>query len=263
MRFEGRAIYVTGGGHGIGRAVALRLAAEGASIAVSDVDGAAAGEVAAEILAAGGAAFATTCDVTSTASVTASFADAVHRLGKLDVLVNTAGGDSDEPGAFEEMPDEIWGRKLDLNLTGVARCIRAALPGLLAAGPGSNVVTIGSINGNLALGGYPYSAAKAGLESLTRNLAAKYGRRGLRFNLITPATIRTRAWDGRERDLANLASMYPLGRVGTPADVAAAVAFLASDDAAWITGLNLPVDGGFTAGPTAAFAAATGGNISQ
>lgn len=256
MRFEGRAIYITGAGHGIGRAVALRLASEGASVAVSDIDAGAAQRVAAEILAAGGTAFATTCDVTSTNSVEASFAEAIVRLGRLDILVNTAGGDSDEP-AFDEITDELWDRKLDLNLTGVARCIRAALPSLIAAGSGSNVVTIGSINGNLALGGYPYSAAKAGLESLTRSLAARYGRDGVRFNLITPATIRTRNWDGREHELGNLAVMYPLGRVGEPADVAAAVAFLASDDASWITGINLPVDGGFMTGPLNAFATAT------
>lgn len=256
MRFEGRAIYITGAGHGIGRAVAVRLAAEGASVAVSDIDADAAQKAAAEILADGGIAFATTCDVTSTVSVKASFAEAIERLGGLDILVNTAGGDSDEP-AFEDITDELWNRKLDLNLTSVARCIRAALPRLIAAGPGSNVVTIGSINGNLALGGYPYSAAKAGLESLTRSLAARYGRDGVRFNLITPATIRTRNWDGREHELANLAGMYPLGRVGEPADVAAAVAFLASDDASWITGITLPVDGGFMTGPLNAFASAT------
>lgn len=249
MRFDGRAIYVTGGGHGIGRAVALRLAGEGGLIAVSDIDAAAARQVAGEIGATGGTAFATSCDVTSTASVGASFAEAVGRLGKLDVLVTTAGGDSHEPGAFEAIGDEIWDTKIDLNLQGVVRCIRAALPSLIAASPCGNVVAIGSVNGSVAFSGYPYSAAKAGLEITIRNLAARYGRKGVRFNLITPGTIRTRNWDGRDADLRRIALMYPLARVGEPEDVAAAVAFLASADASWITGINLPVEGGLLTGP--------------
>lgn len=250
MRFDHRAIYVTGGGHGIGRAIALRMATEGGAVAVADIDVAAAEGVAREIVASGGTAFATSCDVTSAASVDASMAESVGRLGKLDILVNTAGGDWDEPG-FEEIGDELWARKLDVNLTGVFRCIRAALPSLVASGPGSSVVTIGSINGSIALSGYPYSAAKAGLEILTKTLAARHGHKGVRFNLVTPGTIRTRNWDGRDDDLNRLARMYPLGRVGQPDDVAAAVAFLASDDASWITGVTLPVDGGFTTGRAA------------
>ncbi len=247
MRFDRRAIYVTGAGHGIGRATALRLAAEGGSIAVSDIDAAAAEAVAGEIAAAGGTAFATTCDVTSRDAVDASIADAVSRLGKLNVLVNTAGGDWDEP-ALSEIPDELFERKMDVNLTGVFRCIRAALPSLIASGPGTNVVTIGSINGNWAFGGYGYSAAKAGLEILTKNLAARYGSQGVRFNLISPGTIRTRNWSVREDDGGKRARKYPLGRIGEPEDIAAAVAFLASDDASWITGINLPVEGGIMTG---------------
>ena len=248
MRFDKRAIYVTGGGHGIGRAIALRLAHENGLLAVSDIDADAARRVADEITANGGTALATSCDVTDKAAVAASFAETIARFGRLNVLVNTAGGDWDEPG-FEEISDELWDSKLDVNLTGVFRCIRAALPSLIAAGPGSNVVTIGSINGSVAISGYPYSAAKAGLEILTKNLAARYGRQGVRFNLVSPGTIRTRNWDGHEADLGRLAGLYPLGRVGEPADIAAAVAFLASDEASWITGINLPVEGGITAGP--------------
>lgn len=248
VRFERRVVYVTGGGTGIGRAVALRLAGEGGCVAVSDIDADAAMRVAAEISAAGGTAFATACDVTDRGAVDASFAATFARFGGLNVLVNTAGGDWDEPG-FEEISDELWDRKLDVNLGGVFRCIRAALPSLIAAGPGSNVVTIGSINGSMALSGYPYSAAKAGLDILTRNLARRYGRQGVRFNLVSPGTIRTRNWDGRDADLARLAGTVPLGRIGEPDDIAAAVAFLASNDASWITGINLPVDGGIMAGP--------------
>lgn len=249
MRFQDKVAYVTGGGHGIGRAVCLRLAEEGGAVAVSDIDEAAARHVADTIVAAGGTAIATTCDVTSRASVDGSIAAAAAHFGRLDILVTTAGGDWDEP-VFGEIDDELWADKLDVNLTGTFRCIRAALPHLLAAGAGSNVVGIGSVNGNTAIGGYPYSAAKAGIEILLRNLALRYGPRGVRFNLVTPGTIRTRNWDGREHDLERFARLYPLGRVGEPADVAGAVAFLASHDASWITGINLPVEGGLLAGPT-------------
>lgn len=247
MRFEGQAIYVTGAGHGIGRAAALRLATEGGAIAVSDIDGPAAEAVAAEIAAMGGRAIATVCDLTDRAAVDASIADAVGHFGGLNVLVNTAGGDWDEP-ALGEIADELFARKLDVNLTSVFRCVRAALPALIAAGSGSNVVSIGSINGNWAFGGYAYSAAKAGLEILTKNLAARYGSQGLRFNLISPGTIRTRNWTAREDDGGRRARKYPLGRIGEPEDIAAAVAFLASSDASWITGINLPVEGGIMTG---------------
>ncbi len=249
MRFGGKVAYVTGGGHGIGRAIALRLATERASVVVSDLDADAAQALADEIATAGGTAFATTCDVTVRQSVDTSFGEAMNRFGQLNVLVNTAGGDWDEPAQFEDIPDELWLRKIDVNLIGVGRCIRAALPSLIAAGPGSSVVSIGSVNGSVAISGYPYSTAKAGLEILTKTLAVRYGRQGVRFNLISPATIRTRNWEGRDDDLRRLARRYPLGRVGEPTDVAAATAFLASDEASWITGVNLPVDGGYLAGP--------------
>lgn len=110
------------------------------------------------------------------------------------------------------------------------------------------MVTIGSVNGLASLGSEPYSAAKAGLQNLNANLAAQYGRHGVRFNLVAPGTTRTRAWDGQPDDLAGMSTRCPLGRIGEPDDIAVAVAFLASDDASWITGIVLPVDGGALAG---------------
>ena len=258
MRFRDKIVFVTGGGHGIGRAIALRLASEGAFIVVSDIDAPAAKEVAAEIGAAGGTALATACDVTDRASVGASFREAVDNFGRLNVLINTAGGDWDEAADFEDIPDELWLKKIDVNLLGVGRCIRAALPSLIASGRGGNVVSIGSVNGSVALSGYPYSSAKAGLEILTKILAVRYGRQGIRFNLISPATIRTRNWAGREDELERLAHNYPLGRIGEPEDIAAAAAFLASDEASWITGVNLAVDGGLLAGPVRPFSSGSG-----
>jgi len=239
---------VTGGAHGIGRACARWLAAEGAAVAVADIDVDAATVVAAELTGAGAEAIAVDCDVTSAGSVAAAVDRAVGHFGGVDVLVNTAGGDA--IAADPDNPDDAhWARMLDLNLLGVVRSIRAALPHLQAAGRAS-VVTIGSINGLIAARSEPYSAAKACLQNLTVNLAARHAADGVRFNLIAPATVRTRVWDDQPDDLERLASTYPLGRVGTPDDIAAAVAFLASDDAAWITGVTLPIDGGLlAAGP--------------
>jgi NAD(P)-dependent dehydrogenase (short-subunit alcohol dehydrogenase family) len=193
---------------------------------------------------------AVACDVTDVDSIHDAVARAVERWSRIDVLVNTAGGDAVEP-EFTEQTDDLWDRVIDLNLQGVMRVIRACLPHLLASGAGASIVTVGSVNGMTALGSYPYSVAKGGLEILTRNLAAEYGPRGVRVNLIVPATIRTRVWDDQQESLARLARLYPLGRVGEPEDIAAAVAFLASDDASWITGITLPVDGGFLTGPKA------------
>lgn len=246
-RLSGRVAFVTGGGHGIGRATAIRLAKEGASVALADLDLAAAERVAEAIEASGGTAIAVHCDVTDTATVDRAVAATVERFGQLDVLANVAGADIDEP-PFAEQTDDIWHRMHDVNLMSVVRCTRAAIPHLLASTHGGSVVSVSSVNGLLAIGSYPYSAAKAALHNLTMNLAAEYGPRGVRFNVVAPGTIRTRVWDDQPESFARMHRLYPLGRVGEPEDVAAAIAFLASDDAAWITGVVLPVDGGLTGG---------------
>ena len=235
---------ITGGGYGIGRACALRLAGEGARIAVTDLDEPAARAVAAELPAQDSDDHrAYRMDVTDSDSVTRTVDGAAAALGGLDVLINVAGGDTVH-GAFEETEDEVWARMFDLNLLGVVRCCRAAVPHLRRSTRTPAIVTISSINGLTALGSEPYAAAKAGLSSLTGNLAASLGRDGIRVNAVAPATIKTRVWDGQPGGADRLRWLYPLGRVGVPDDVAAAVAFLASSDASWITGHVLPVEGG-------------------
>lgn len=248
-RFDGRVAFVVGGGHGIGRATALRLADEGASIAAGEVDSESADAVVAELTERGTDAAAYPCDVGSRGSVDAAIAGAAERFGRLDVLVVTSGGQQRD---FEDLTDDGWAEQLDHSLTGVVRCFGAALPHLIESPVGA-AVAIGSVNGLAAFGGGPYAAAKAGLGNLVQNLASRHGPDGVRFNLVAPGTVRTRVWDGRDDEVARFQRFYPLGRIGEPDDIAAAVAFLASDDAAWITGVTLPVEGGILTGPAHQF----------
>ncbi|GAB2553496.1 SDR family NAD(P)-dependent oxidoreductase [Kribbella endophytica] len=241
-RFEGKVAIVTGAAHGIGRATAVRLAAEGASVAVADVDLEAAEQVVNELAVPG---IAVECDITSRASVDAAVAATVERFGRLDVLAQVAGHNLANRQAVEP-GDAQWAKQYDFTFTGAVRCIEAALPHLVTTE--GAVVLVGSISGVVALGTNPYAAAKAALSSLVRNLAADHGPTGVRFNIVAPATVATRAFKDPQV-LEELKAIYPLRRVGQPEDVAAAVAFLASTDANWITGITLPVEGGLTTGP--------------
>jgi meso-butanediol dehydrogenase / (S,S)-butanediol dehydrogenase / diacetyl reductase len=247
-RFDGAAALVTGGAHGIGRACAVRLADEGARVAVLDLDGAAAQDVVSDLAQPGERPhLAVQMDVTERSSVDQAIGRAAGELGGIDTLVNVAGGDS-EHGTFEDMDDEVWTSLLELNLLGVVRCCRAAIPHLRRSTMGPAIVTVSSINAFTALGSEAYSSAKAGLTSLTGNLAASLAHDGIRVNAVAPGTIRTRVWDSQVGGADRLQPLYPLGRVGEPEDVAGAIAFLASSDAAWITGHTLPVDGGLLIG---------------
>lgn len=245
-RFEGYGVLITGAARGIGEATARRLASEGARVLVTDVDAERAAKTAGSIPGADSLG----CDVGDRTAVEAAVAYAVERFGTLDVLVNNAFSCTPDTPLFEDQPDESWHQDLDTTLTGAFRCARAALPHLAASGRGA-IVNIGSVNGEQDFGNHAYSAAKAGLASLTRTLAGDAAPRGVRVNQVNPGTVRTPSWSGREERLAELSGVYPLGRVGEPEDIAAAVAFLASRDAAWITGTTLRVDGGLLAVNTA------------
>ncbi|GHJ92752.1 oxidoreductase [Streptomyces sp. NE5-10] len=231
-RFEGKTALITGAGSGIGAATARRLAAEGAHVLVTDIDEEAAREVAAGLPHA----TAHRLDITDRAGIDRL----IGGLPALHVLVNNAFV------PFADDPDDNWRRQLDGTLLGAVHCSRAALPHL--ADTRGAIVVIGSVNAEADFGDHAYSAAKAALGSYTRTLAGEAAPLGVRVNRINPGTVATPSWSGREKQLAALgARAYPLGRVGTPEDIAAAVAFLASPDAAWITGTTLRVDGGLMA----------------
>jgi NAD(P)-dependent dehydrogenase (short-subunit alcohol dehydrogenase family) len=245
-RFEGHGVLLTGAARGIGAAAARRLAEEGAAVLLTDRDGTVVEETAAGLREQGLSARALACDVADRSAVEAAVAHAVDAFGSLDVLVNCAARCTPETPRFEDDADDEWDRDLDVTLGGPYRCSRAALPHLAASGRGA-IVSIGSVNALQDFGNHAYSAAKAGLGSLTRTLAGHAAARGVRVNMVVPGTVRTSAWEGREDELTAMRRLYPLGRVGEPEDIAAAVAFLASRDAAWITGTTLVVDGGLTA----------------
>lgn len=247
-RFEGRTVLVVGGTTGIGWATAQRIASEGGRVVLADMGTTNPEDRVAEL--PGEAHLGVVCDVLSQESVQCALDAISLRVGALHGLVHVAGGDVPH-GDFETIDDETWRLMFELNFLGPVRLLRAAIP-LMArrsADPsvevGAAAVVVSSINATLSLGSEPYSAAKAALGPLVGNLAAQYGPQGLRFNALAPGTIRTRVWDDQGGP-DHLAPNYPLQRVGEPSDVAAALAFLCSDDSSFITGQTLTVDGGLS-----------------
>jgi NAD(P)-dependent dehydrogenase (short-subunit alcohol dehydrogenase family) len=249
MRLRDQIAIVTGGGSGIGQAICELFAREGAGVVAADRYLERAQETAGRITAAGGSALAVQADVADHAAVEAMVARTVDAYGKVDILVNNAAvAEGDDILTYDE---HVWEMNLNVVLKSVFLCSRAVLPGMIARRRGA-IVNIASVNGLTGLGEEAYSAAKAGVVNLTKNLAVKYGRYQIRANAIAPGTIQTPIWRARLQEVPDvfdrLARWYPLGRVGQPEDVAKAALFLASDDAAWITGTVLNVDGGLLAG---------------
>ena len=254
MRFQGKVAIITGGAKGIGAATARRFAADGARVVLADLDDAA-GEALAANLGHDSAMYIH-ADVTSEDDVQAMVAGSVERFGGIDVLVNNAATTTGKALADADL--EAWQRDQDAVLKSVYLCTRLTLPHLLVRTPGANIVNVTSVNGMMAIAQDSYSAAKAGVISLTRTVAVAYGPQGLRCNVVAPGTVRTtigvgpggggRARPPEPSHFDRVASLYPLRRVAEPEEIAGSIAFLASDDASFITGANLVVDGGLTAG---------------
>ena len=251
MKLKDKVALVTGAGSGIGQASALLFAREGAAVAVIDLDAAGAAATAALLTAEGHRAFATSADITDMTGLAMAVDACEAALGPITLLVNNAA--FTDAGNLGGIGLEAWHHEVDVNLNGSYHCLRVLLPRMQARGAGV-VVNIASVNGLRYFGNPAYSAAKAGLINLTQSVASEYGRYGIRCNAVLPGSVRTEnaSWQIRQQKdpavFEKLARWYPLGRVAEPDDVAKAVSFLASDDASYITGVALPVDGGLLAG---------------
>jgi NAD(P)-dependent dehydrogenase (short-subunit alcohol dehydrogenase family) len=250
-RLDGKVAVITGAGSGIGRVAAVLFASEGAQVVVADVVAEQAAGTVADIVSAGGSAAAVTVDVSDEDQVAEMVSAAVTTYGGLHVLFNNAGIFPEDDGGVLDTPPSTWQRVMEVNLKGVWLGCRAGVPAMLDSGGGSiiNVASFVALMG-AATAQIAYTASKGGVLAMTRELAVEYARRGIRANSICPGPIETPLLAEllsdpvrRQRRLVHI----PIGRFGRPDEIAKAALFLASDDASFVTGSALVVDGGITA----------------
>ncbi|MGE5511573.1 MAG: SDR family NAD(P)-dependent oxidoreductase [Bacteroidota bacterium] len=243
-RLEGKVAIVTGAGHGIGAAIAQRLACDGAKVLVCDIDAERAATVAQSIRATGANAEPCTVDVRERTQVERAVGAAVASFGKLDILVNDAGIMDRAP--FLEMTDELWQRVLGTNLYGTFVFSQAAARQMVRQGSGGRIVNIASNSGLFGgRGRAAYGASKAGIINLTQTLAIELAEHGILVNAVAPGPTKTRA-DQPDTPWPSVLARMPLRRWGKPEEIAAVAAFLASDEASFTTGHVYAADGGFT-----------------
>ncbi len=241
MKLVNKVAFVTGAGQGMGRAMVRRFAEEGAVVVAADINLDAARETIEGL--AGGSALALACNVADSASVAAAMAAVVERFGRLDVLVNNAGVGSVD--AFLDTPDEHWQRVIGVNLTGTFLCSREAARLMHQSGEGGVIVNLSSTAAISGEGPSHYCASKAGVMGLTRSLARELAPSQIRVNTIVPGPTNTPMMAGIPDDwMQSMVKAIPLGRMCEPDEIAKVAAFLASDDASFITGQNIAVNGG-------------------
>lgn len=250
-RFEGKTIIVTGGAGGIGRAICHRLSQEGGQLAVLDLDLAAAQETAQALQAAGGKALAVQADISERSQVDAALAQVRNSLGPVDVLINNAGWDVFKP--FVKTEPALWDRLIAVNLIGALHLHHAVLPEMAERGKG-RIVNIASDAARVgSTGEAVYAACKGGLVSFTKTIAREHARQGITANVVCPGPTDTALFASYQEGAGNPEKLVeafrraiPLGRIGQPEDLPGAVAFFASDDAAYVTGQVLSVSGGLS-----------------
>jgi NAD(P)-dependent dehydrogenase (short-subunit alcohol dehydrogenase family) len=252
MRLEDKIAIVTGTRTGIGKAIALRFAREGARVVTCIRQGKGGGDTAGEIKAAGGDALFIQCDVSIEADVINAVKKTIEVYGRLDIIVNNAGVNFVKP--FAETVTEDWDRVINTDLRGTFFFCRYGIPEMLKTGGGSiiNITSVHTVAGLPEAA--PYDAAKWGVVGMTKSLAVEYASRNIRVNALSPGLIETKIWEdimnaagNKEECKGYWASNIPAGRPGTPEEVASAAVFLASDEASYCTGSNIIVDGGMTA----------------
>jgi NAD(P)-dependent dehydrogenase (short-subunit alcohol dehydrogenase family) len=252
-RLDGKVAIVTGGASGFGRATALRFAREGARVVVVDLDAARGADVVGELRDAGAEGRLVVGDVSSLDVAREAVGVATDELGRLDVLVNNAGIVQGDDRDTWDTTEEKWDLVLQVNLRSVFVCSKAAIPVMLEAGGGS-IVNVASIAASVCTGGAAYAASKGAILSYTRHTARELARRGVRMNAVSPGFMRTPMTTGeregldeaaQEERVAGFAAHLPMKRMGAMDDIADAVLFLASDEASYITGQEVIVDGGY------------------
>ncbi len=251
---DGKSALVTGAGAGIRRATALKFATEGARVIVSDVNAEGGEETVRLIKAAGGEAFFMRADVSQASEVDALMKQAVETYGKLDCACNNAGIEG-TIAPFAEQSEENFDRIISVNLKGVFLCLRAEIQHMAETGGGA-IVNLASVAGLVGFAGLsPYVASKHGVNGLTKNAALEYGKAGIRVNSVCPGGIDTRmldslaeqSSDGKMTSREMLDPLHPIGHIGKPEEVAELIVWLCSSSASFVTGANIPVDGGFVA----------------
>ncbi len=247
MKLEGKCAIVTGGAAGIGRAIALALAAEGADVAIADVQMAKAEAVAQQIIHLGRRGLAIRCDVGDSGQVDQIVGEVVEKLGGLHILVNNAGIIA--PGLFWETSDEVWQKIIRTNLSGVFYCSRAAARVMLAQKQGGRIINISSIHAVISEPqAAPYTASKGGMEAMSRTMATELAPYKILVNCVAPGATFSELTEPMYTDSvkAALFQRVPLGEIAQPEWIASGVVFLASDEARYMTGQVITIDGGFS-----------------
>jgi NAD(P)-dependent dehydrogenase (short-subunit alcohol dehydrogenase family) len=250
MRFDDKCVLVTGGGGGIGRAVCLAFAREGASVVVADMSLEGAEATAEEVGKSGGKALALKVDVKDPVAVRAMVKRAVAELGRIDILVNIAGIREIIP--FLQLTFEDWQRVIATNLTGTFLCSQAVAHYLVGQGRGGKIVNVSSVAGLTGMSNRPaYVSSKHGVIGLTKEMALELGSKNIQVNAVAPGTVETPLtayYFDNAQSVASLKKAFPVGRWGQPEEIASLILFLSSDEAGYITGAIIPIDGGQSAG---------------